>query len=628
MCGIAGIINPEISEAAHSIRSTVTEMIRLMHHRGPDEQRVDVMPGACLGHARLSIIDLQHGRQPMHSACGRFVLVFNGEIYNYLELRVELQRKGEALATYSDTEVLLRMLIKYGVDALRKLNGMFAFCFYDRQSNEWIIARDHMGIKPLYWSLNDVGVVFASEIKAILATRKNVPEVNFESLHEYFAFQFGLADKTMFKEVFKLLPGHYLTGKATQVNTAECFWKPSFRSDEQHTQDYFLEKLQYLLNDAIKLQVRSDVSLGGYLSGGLDSSTVIALASEKLVQPMNVFTGRFNESELFDESHYARLVSQHSDCCYNEVTANMNEFIDNFRFIIRMMDEPTAGPGVFPQFMVSKAASSKVKVILGGQGGDEIFVGYTRYFIAMLEHALKQGIDGKARGQKALEAMLTNLPILKSYQPLMQQFWRDGLFQAPEKRYFRLINRSPDTQSILTEEQLAAIDGRALFSKFQSMFLGVDSDDLGNQMLNFDRLTLLPALLHVEDRASMAASIESRVPLLDHRIVELMASVPMSMKFAGGSPKSMLKNAVSSMLPKAIINRQDKMGFPVPLNLWMKQPEFKSFVDSILLSQASLQRGIFTPTALQNASSLQGVGARQFWGMLCLETWFQEFIDA
>lgn len=566
----------------------------------------------------------------MQSEDGRYTLVFNGEIYNYLELRQRLVQQGEHVASYSDTEVLLRLLIRDGKDALTVLNGMFAFVFHDREANQWIAARDHFGIKPLYYAVTKAEFVFASEIKALFEHPEIRPLRDNLSLQEYLTFQFCLADRTLFEGIKKIQPGHVLSGTGNNVTSDETYWDTNFAIDEYHTEEYFTDKLRDLLSDSIRLQLRSDVALGGYLSGGLDSSLVSTMAAEHLDVPIKMFHGRFAEGSQYDESSYARLVAERTRGVFVETVPTAHDFVADLPDLIYALDEPLAGPGLFPQFRVSRLAKEHVTVVLGGQGGDEIFGGYARYLVGYLEQALKGAIfETQEEGKHlvSLESIIPHLPILKEYRPLLSHFWSDGLFDPMDARYFRLIDRSQGLIRLLHPDLARTMNDDSVFAAFQNVFNHADTESYINKMTHFDQKTLLPALLQIEDRVSMAVSLESRVPLLDHRIVDLVTTMPPPLKFQAGRTKHIFKKAIRSLLPAEILDRKDKMGFPVPLKEWMQKGPVHDFVGDTLLSSNSRQRGIYRPEALERMMNSQGVGARQLWGALSLELWHQAYID-
>lgn len=629
MCGIAGILGPGAGE--ESGRTLVAAMTSKLAHRGPDDSGFSHGPTHAFGHRRLSIIDVEHGHQPMLSEDGRYVLVYNGELYNFVELRQRLTQGGVRFATFSDTEVLLKVLIAEGEAALPRLNGMFAFSFLDTHTGNWMLARDPFGIKPLYVATHGERVAFASEIKALLCDPALRAEADWHGIEQYLTFQFCLGEQTMFRGVRRLEPGCVMVGNNGSIERVTRYWDTDYTIDESHQEAYFADQLRVLLNDAVHLQTRSDVPIGAYLSGGLDSSVVATLASQYVGGRMHLFHGRFREGPQYDESQYARMTADAisgSELHITQPTAA--DFVADMPRLIYAMDEPVAGPGLFPQYRVSALAAQHVKVVLGGQGGDETFGGYARYLVGYLEQALKGAIfetQEEGRHLVSLASIIPNLPLLKNYQPLMQAFWRDGLFEDMDRRYFRMIDRSHDLASILTGEALERYDGQRVFAEFQRTFNHPDTRSFFNKMTHFDMKSFLPALLQVEDRVSMAVSLESRVPLLDTRIVDLVTSMPPAVKFNGGKVKHIFKQSVGGVLPAPVLNRKDKMGFPVPFSEWLKGGPVRDFVGDVLLGQRSRERGLFRPAALERLMQAEGQYGRQLWGALCLELWHQRFID-
>ena len=629
MCGFI-TLHTNNKDLSNSI-TTLDNMIAKIAHRGPDgEGKVHISNQALFAHRRLAIIDVEHGNQPMCSDDNRYTLVFNGEIYNYIELAEILKNDGISLKSSSDTEVLFQLLINKGPDALSYLNGMFSFVFHDSKNNTWIAARDHFGIKPLYFAKCGSDLIFASEIKAILEHPEFDIERDEHSLQQYLSFQFCLDDRTLFKGIKKVRPGNYLCGKGSKVVKEVCYWEASYEIDNEHTQEWFENKLKYLLKDTMQLQMRSDVPVGAYLSGGIDSSLVSALASKQYDKSLPMFHGKFSEGPEYDESFYAKELVKFSKGTYFEIIPTAQDFVDLLPALIFSLDEPLAGPGVFPQFATSKLAAQHVKVVLGGQGGDEIFGGYARYLVGYLEQALKGAILGtqeEGRHLVTLESIVPNLSLLKEYTPLLSNFWSKDLFKNMDIRYFHLIDRSQGLKSLLHQDLFRDFDKDKIFSDFQKIFNGPSTDSYINKMTYFDQKTLLPALLQIEDRVSMSVSIESRVPLLDYRIVDLVTKMPPPLKFQGGKTKHILKTAISDWVPSSILERKDKMGFPVPLKEWMRKGVVRDFVADTLLSQKSLNRDIYSKVALENMIDSQGVGGRQLWGALSLELWHQGFID-
>jgi asparagine synthase (glutamine-hydrolysing) len=487
-----------------------------------------------------------------------------------------------------------------------------------------------LGIKPLYYCESDQGLFFSSEIKALVKSKILKAEVNQSALHEYLTYQFCLEEKTLFKGIQKINPGHFAKGKVHEPIHETKYWDTNYSIDQYHSEDYLQEQLINLLHDSVKIQMRSDVPVGVYLSGGVDSSAVAMLANEHAGGGLSVFHGKFNEGAAFDESYYARKIAQEISANWHEVIPTSTDFVKEFQNLIYYLDEPVAGPGSFPQLLVSKLAAKNVKVVLGGQGGDELFCGYARYLIGYLEQSLKGGIfetqeEGKHIVQ--LSTIIKSLPLLKEYVPLIKSFWQDGLFGEMDARYFRLIDRSPNLEKLLHPDLIRSYRKDEIFSGFQKIFNHPDTSSYINKMTHFDLKTLLPALLQVEDRMSMAASLESRVPLLDHRIVDFVTSMPPATKFNAGQTKYILKKALKNIVPPEVLHRKDKMGFPVPINIWLTTPSFKSFVNDLLLSKASKERGVFSVAEIERMINTDQGFSRQLWGALSLEVWFQTFID-
>lgn len=632
MCGILGAISA--SRSSDELTQRVTKALDSMAHRGPDGDGVHQGIGAnvVLGHRRLAIIDPEHGKQPMSTADGVVTVVFNGAIYNYLELRRELIAKGHPLHSYSDTEVLLYAYREWGEACVERFQGMFAFAIWDAGRKRLFCSRDRIGIKPFNFFCDGNTLIFASEIKAILAMGLAKAEANTAGLQDYLTFQFCLEGKTLFKNIHKLEPGHSLVahvdGDRVSLQVRQ-YWDVSYVIDDEHDEAWFVDHLAGLIEDATRMHLRSDVPLGAHLSGGLDSSTVVCHAANLLKgERIKTFTGAFPEGPQFDETGYAKAVAAFAGTDYQEIyIQGGTELHDVLPRLMYYMDEPLAGPGLIPQYYVSKLASQHVKVVLGGQGGDELCIGYARYLVAYLEQCLSGAIYETANQNRyavSLESIVPNLPLLQTYKPMLQGLWRDGLFDAPDRRYFKLIDRSEGMSGLFSG---ALFDGTySPFDAFQRIFNRAGLDSMINQMTYFDLKGSLPALLHVEDRTSMAASIESRVPLLDHRIVEFMARIPPNIKFAGGRMKHLFKEAVRNTVPEAIFNRKDKMGFPTPLTQWT-QGAASGFVHDVLLSRRARERGLFNMGAVEQALANEREFGRVVWGVLCLELWHRIFID-
>ena len=624
MCGIAGIYNLK-KHANANFEHYLKVMNDLQRHRGPDGEGVWMHPKKFhgLSHVRLSIIDLETGQQPMQDIHGN-VITYNGEIYNYLELRDSLS--DYSFETTSDTEVLLAAYEKWGLYCLQYFRGMFAFALWDESKQRLFCARDRFGIKPFYYTFVNGTFYFASEIKSLLPFLKEI-ETDEDGLKDYLAFQFTLGEKTLFKGVFQLLPGQYLFIENGEVKTGQ-YWEIYYQLDFEHKEKYFIEQIDQLMHDSIKMHLRSDVPVGAYVSGGWDSSIVAALAQDFDSSTFFAFTGKFSYGSDYDESIYVRDLAQMYQMKLFEIDISSQDFIDSIRKIIYHLDVPVAGPGSFAQFHVSRLASQHRKVVLGGQGGDEIFGGYARYLIAYFEQCIKGAIEGTLYNGKFVvtyESIIPNLVSLEQYKPLLKQFWSDGIFDELDKRYFKLIDRSSNLQNTIKWEELGSYSPHDTFKK---LFFGknVQHESYFDLMTHFDFKTLLPALLHVEDRMSMAHGLEARVPFLDHHLIELAATIPSDIKFKNGELKRLLVKTFNPIMPKSIARRKDKMGFPVPINEWI-QKELSGFIFDIFQVGKNKGRRFFNSDEILNSLLPESKFSREIWGLLSLELWMQEFHD-
>lgn len=625
MCGIVALLAPQ---GAAADLPSVRRMGATLRHRGPDGDAAVADGPMAMHHSRLAVIDLATGAQPMRD--GDHVITYNGEIYNYLELRRELEAQGHAFRTSSDTEVILKSYAQWGVDCVTRFNGMFAFVLYDRARGRVVAARDRFGIKPLYWCRAGESIAWASEVKALLAHAEVRAEANEASLQQYLTLQFVLGADTLFAGIHKLQPAHVqVLDVASRELRESRYWTLHYHVDSARREQDAIEELSALLEDAVRLQLRSDVPVGAHLSGGLDSGVLAALAAKSLPAPLRCYTGTFRAGPDFDETPHARRIASHIGAHLLEVEPQASDFATLLPRLVWHLDEPAAGPGLIPQFAVSQAAAREVKVVLAGQGGDEVFGGYARYLVAYLEQAMKGAIQGTNVEDEhvvSLKSIVPNLSYLERYQPMLQQFWRHGVFESMDRRYFSLVDRLEGDVGLLSDAFRRRYDRDALFARFREIFDYPETQSYYNKMTHFDLSASLPALLQVEDRTSMAVGLESRVPLLDHRLVELMAQLLPRVKFRGGELKYLFKRAAKSLLPESIIERRDKMGFPVPLQHWLAGPS-REFVHDTLLSTRARTRGITDPRAVERLLSHETPFSRQSWGLLNLELWFQTFVD-
>jgi asparagine synthase (glutamine-hydrolysing) len=627
MCGIAGVISITGMPVC-GLDGSLEVLSRMVAHRGPDGDGTWIAESrrAGLAHRRLAIIDLSAAAQQPMVGPGSAVITYNGEIYNYLELRAELAA-GWGFCSSSDTECILAAYDRYDTGCVDRLRGMFAFAIWDDRRRRLFCARDRFGIKPFYYALVGNLFVFASEAKALLPF---LPEIESDpaALAEYLTFQYTIGEATLFRGIKQLLPGHALTVENGAVRIWR-YWDVHYEIDGDHNARYFERRLGELLDDSVRMHLRSDVPVGAYVSGGIDSSLIAILAGKSERGIADCFHGRFTQFPGYDESDYAAAAVDQAGARMHVIDINAQHFRDHIEDVLYHLDFPAAGPGAFAQFMVSQLAVRHVKVVLGGQGGDEIFGGYARYLLAYFEQCIKAALDGTYRNGNfvvTIESIVPNLGLLREYKPLMTEFWREGLFGGLDERYFRLVDRSTDMEE---EVDWAALDKSRVFEGFLAIFnnqSNVHKEAYFDKMSHFDFKCLLPALLQVEDRMSMAHGLESRVPLLDHPLIEFLATVPADVKFEGGRMKHLLRLAYAAELPAAIANRRDKMGFPVPLKEWFAG-ELRDLVQDTFRSRSARQRPFLNADAVLANFASAGRFSRKVWGLLCLELWHQIFHD-
>jgi len=627
MCGIAGIVSISGQPVKH-LQRKLQVMGEIIAHRGPDGEGVWCAgkDQAGLAHRRLSIIDLSDtGAQPMSGPNG-CVISHNGEVYNYVELREALKSNWQFKGS-SDTETILAAYDRYGDDFTTHLRGMFAFALWDEKRQRLIAARDRFGIKPFYYATVDGVFYFASEPKALMPFLPEI-ETEPEALAQYLTFQYSVDDLTLFKGVKQLMPGHQLVIENNHVSIKR-YWDVDYNIDWDHSPRYFYNRLRELMEDSIDIHLRADVPVGGYMSGGIDSSLISILAARHNQQNRQFFHGKFTDYSGYDESGYAEMAADAADGELFQCDITAGDFESNIQKVIYHLDYPVAGPGSFPQYMVSELAARHVKVVLGGQGGDEIFGGYARYLVAYLEQSLKAALDGTYRNGNyivTIESIVPNLGVLREYKPMMQMLWQEGLFGDLDKRYFRLIDRSNDLHD---EVDWTGLDKEGVFERFETIFnstANVRQEAYFDKMTHFDFKCLLPALLQVEDRMSMAHGLESRVPMLDHPLIEFAATVPANVKFESGNMKHMLKTAFTDILPENLLSRRDKMGFPVPLKEWYGN-ELKDYIRDIFSSQSAKTRPFMRSDKVLESFNADSRFSRKTWGLLSLELWQQAFHD-
>jgi asparagine synthase (glutamine-hydrolysing) len=620
MCGICGVHDPRGGIDA----GLVARMNETIRHRGPDADAVKAFDHCVLAYRRLSIIDLPTGFQPMSDEQGRAWIVYNGEIYNYKELRRGLAERGHTLTTQSDTEAIVHLYEEKGPACLHDLNGMFAFAIWDEAEQRLFLARDRLGIKPLYYREQDGHVAFASEIKAILAD-PNVPrKLDYRSLADYLAFQNVFGDKTFFEGIRILPPAHFLLAQDGKVEVRE-YWDLHFR-DEITDEGDAVQRFHDLLDESVEMQLMSDVPLGSHLSGGIDSGTVVMSACRKLAERLKTFSVYFDQPE-YDESAFIEKVSLLADSAHYDLLLNPVEFPRVLPKIAYALDEPRVGPSVIPQWYIAQIASEQVRVVLTGHGGDELFGGYPSYLIPYLQDLWSQ---------RDWSRLLLALRSLRA--TARREGWKRvlglpvyGLFLERDlRRYGReAVFKDGDRAALLTKRASDAIgtyDPRGELDRVLQRVRGMSALD---RILYLDIKTYLPSLLLVEDRMSMAHSLEDRVPILDHRIAELAARIPGWLKIHGLTLKWIPRRNASGVLPKDVLEHR-KVGFLVPLAEWFRGP-LRGFLEDALLGEGNLSRDVFRPDAVRALVHRHMSGLRdeswKLWSLLNVELWLRTWMD-
>lgn len=622
MCGIAGLLSSRPLPEASQILSA---MLQSILHRGPDESGELLDGSVAMGMRRLSIIDLADGSQPIFDESGRFGIVFNGEIYNYRELRKELQSRGHHLKTCSDTETIVHLYEEQQECCLEHLRGMFAFAVWDRQQGELFLARDRMGIKPLYYTWVAGELIFASEIKAILQHPAVVREVDEMAMSQYLSLKYVPAPRTLFKGIFALPPGYWMKADVHGRWTIERYWDLRFvKTAPAVDEREYTDRLLTMLRESVGLHLRSDVPFGAFLSGGLDSSTIVALMAEQLTEPVKTFSVGFDGSGLQDELPYAQQVAQKFGCEHHTLKISANDFLNLADQVLFHLDQPLADQATIATWMVSRLARQHVKMVLTGEGGDELFAGYARYsgeryrkylewLPPSLGNLIRSGVErlpGLRRAKIAISALTLDdeASRFSNWFPMFKDGMKEHLFR---KEFLGLRQGVAD----LYRQHLEQCDAKTPLDRM----LYVDC-----------KLWLADYLLLRGDKLTMANSLEARVPLLDHHVVEFAASLPESMKLRGRQRKYLLRQVARRLLPGDVIDRK-KQGFPIPIESWLRREAAPMLHD--LLNEGSVQRrGYFQwnliDKLIQEHTSGFADHSTELWGLISLEMWFQRFIDS
>ena len=624
MCGIAGFVGGGGRPSGAEAGAVLDRMCRVIAHRGPDDQGAEVRGVAALGMRRLSIIDLAGGRQPMSGCDERVSIVFNGEIYNYRELRRELESRGHRFRTNSDTEAIVHAYEEHGAACVERLRGMFAFAVWDEGGRRLFVARDRAGKKPLYYTTTPGGAfVFGSELKSLLEHPGVRREVNLEAVDAYLSFGYVPDPLSIFEGVHKLPPGCRLTFEGGRVSV-EPYWDFRFEPDASRREEDWLEELRALLEEAVRVRLVADVPLGAFLSGGVDSSAVVGLMARATERPVKTFSIGFRE-DSYDELKYARVAARRFGTEHHEfvVTPDICARVDELAW---HFDEPFADSSALPTYVVSKLAREHVKVVLSGDGGDELFAGYTRYAVERrrggferLPRALRRGV---------MQPLGRGLPHGAWGRNFIHNVALDPLDRyAEEVSVFTRLNK-PALYTAEFRARLGRSDPAAAFLAHASR---VRTGEPLDALLYLDSKTYLPGdILTKVDRMSMAASLEARVPLLDHKLIELVGRIPASLKMKGFETKHIFKRAVRGLVPDEILNRP-KQGFGVPVQQWINN-ELRERIRGTLLEPRTRQRGYTDERYVRRLLDEHERGRRdhatQLWALFMLELWHRTFADA
>jgi len=631
MCGINGIALS--TQSGRRVDASLVKRMRdVITHRGPDDEGIYIDERVGLGHRRLSIVDVASGHQPMTNEDGSLYITYNGEVYNHADYREELEARGHVYRTHCDTETILHLYEDYGDACVEHLRGMFTFAIWDRNKRELFIARDRLGVKPLYYVHADDGsFYFASEIKALLEARAVKPELNYAVFSDYLANHATSGEDTLFTGVKRLMPGHTLTWRDGDIKIKK-YWDVSFAKISQNgrsDKDYIAEWSE-LFRKSVQLRLMADVPLGMFLSGGIDSSAIAAVMSTLVDEPIKTFSVAFAEREA-NELEYARLVARAFKTDHHEVTVTPEQFFAALPDLIWHEDEPLAHPSSVALFFVSRLASQHVKVVLTGEGSDELMAGYARYRKTILNLAVGEryhrlvpsGVRGLIRTQIAgmsaskLRAKLGRTFL--SLSPDIESIYFDN---------FAVFPRS-DQNQLLTGDTIDRIGGIDPYAGVRRVLLDTDAQSLLDRLLYADIKTYLHELLMKQDQMSMAASIESRVPFLDHKLVEFTSSLPERLKLHRWTTKYVLRQSMKGVLPEQILTRP-KMGFPVPIGAWFRGP-YTQVLDEYVLGSRSLARGIFNADTVRSLVHQHQHGlanhSERLWSLVNLEMWFRRFID-
>jgi asparagine synthase (glutamine-hydrolysing) len=628
MCGICGKLNFDIDQVVTA--GELKAMADSIRHRGPDDDGYYLAGPIGLGFRRLAIIDLKTGHQPLANEDNSIWIVFNGEIYNYQELRSDLQSKGHTFKTQTDTEVIVHLYEEFGEACVTKLRGMFAFAIWDNRQRTLLLARDRIGIKPLYYRLNPDGIIFGSEVKAILASPNVKAEIEPWIIDRFLAFDYLPGTETLFKGIQKLAPGYLMIVRDGKAQIKQ-YWDLNF-ARASFTLPEAEKRLLEILEESVRLHMISDVPVGFLLSGGLDSTAMLALAAGKTDHQVSTFTIGFSGEGMIDERPFARLAAKSYGSIHHELSISPKDFQDFLPKYVWHMEDPVCEPPAVALYYISKLAKDFVKVLISGEGGDEAFAGYPNYrnikWFERFKSILGPARAGLPAGLSAIGHLLHS-DRLEKYVPIASSNFR-SYYLGRTYTQSRIFNFKPQ---MLYSPALRSATQRSESLAASRQFLGTESNgingDLVNRMLYVDSKSWLPDDLLVKaDKITMANSVELRVPFLDHKLLEFAASLPGDYKVHRFQTKYVAKRALSDIVPTQILERK-KAGFPVPYASWMRK-ELKGWFDDLLLDRKTLSRGYFQTGAVENLlkqNTETGIFSKEIFSLAVLELWHRSFLN-
>ncbi len=631
MCGITGIMQFGGARVEPGI---LRQMCAAMVHRGPDDEGIYTAGSVGIGMRRLSIVDLATGHQPLSNEDGTVWIVFNGEIYNHSILREKLRTLGHQYRTQSDTETIVHLYEEYGTDCVQHLQGMFAFAIWDARRQHLFIARDRLGIKPLYYQLTSHQIVFGSEIKVILAGPGTCGQLDRAVLPEYLSFGYLSGEQTFYSGIRKLMPGHWMEVDVGGKFKIERYWDlPLTHSNRSNPESHYIQTYRAMLEQAVSSHLMSDVPLGVFLSGGIDSSAVAALMTKIRRAPVQTFSVGYAENE-YSELSYARVVARHLNSIHHEVLVSRQDFFDSLPHLIWHEDEPIVWPSSVALYFVAQLARERVKVVLTGEGADETLAGYSRYAFTLknaawdriyrrtIPDAIRRAVSASIADSTWINATLRR-KLSHTFLARNGNSWASFYFD----NFFSAFSESEQAE-LLSDEVLKESANGAAYQRVLE-FWEHSSGEMLQRLLYTDIKTYLVELLMKQDNMSMAASIESRVPFLDHSLVEFATNIPQNLQLGRFAGKRILKKAVEDLLPHSILYRP-KLGFPTPWSGWLAGPQF-DVIQNLLLEPRSMERGLFKPSAVGRLFEEHRSGYRdhynRIWRLLNLELWHRACLE-